>query len=42
MRYIPIPMIREVYKKEIIQEPVVIKSKKLAPVSENNDLHAVK
>jgi hypothetical protein len=41
-RNIPIPMIREVYKKEIIQEPVVIKSKKLAPVSENNDLHAVK
>jgi hypothetical protein len=35
-------MIREVYKKEIIQEPVVINSKELAPVSENNDLHAVK
>jgi len=41
-RNIPIPMIREVYKKEKIQEPVVIKSKKFAPVSENNDLNQVK
>ena len=41
-RYIHIPIIREVDKKENILEPVVIKPKKLAPVSENNDLHAVK
>lgn len=34
-------MIQEMSKKENIQEPVDIQSKELAPLSENNYLHAI-
>ncbi len=40
-RDLPIPMIQEMSKKENIQEPVDIQSKELAPLSENNYLHAI-